>query len=328
MKVTMTERMGLDPDADFFTAGDAEKLVYCASPASPTPARDSGRGDRRRRRPAGEDAPAHRRPRRARRRAADGRGRGEGAHAVPDRGPRRRAAVGRRPVLRRRLAGAPASSATDASRGTPTAARGSRRSARSATWCCSATRSRPASRATDGDDRAPPPATIRTQVPLPLRFPDGYTSLARAFTFDGLADGREHLAFGLGDRAAPRSPRPRTRCRWSGRTASASPATSSAASAATAARSCARRSSGSPTPAATCCTCGRRDAASASTPSSTPTRCRTPGWTPTRPTSRSATREDERATPSPRRCSAPWASTRVALLSNNPDKAGQLDGSG
>jgi GTP cyclohydrolase II len=48
-----------------------------------------------------------------------------------------------------------------------------------------------------------PPATIRTQVPLPLRFPDGYTSLARAFTFDGLADGREHLAFGLGDRAAP-----------------------------------------------------------------------------------------------------------------------------
>jgi GTP cyclohydrolase II len=48
-----------------------------------------------------------------------------------------------------------------------------------------------------------PPATIRTQVPLPLRFPDGYTSLARAFSFDGLADGREHLAFGLGDRAAP-----------------------------------------------------------------------------------------------------------------------------
>jgi GTP cyclohydrolase II len=48
-----------------------------------------------------------------------------------------------------------------------------------------------------------PPATIRTQVPLPLRFPDGYSTLARAHTFDGLADGREHLAFGLGDRAAP-----------------------------------------------------------------------------------------------------------------------------
>ncbi|HET6998744.1 MAG TPA: GTP cyclohydrolase II [Solirubrobacterales bacterium] len=48
-----------------------------------------------------------------------------------------------------------------------------------------------------------PPATIRTQVPVPLRFPDGYTSLARVFSFEGLADGREHVAFGLGDRAAP-----------------------------------------------------------------------------------------------------------------------------
>jgi GTP cyclohydrolase II len=47
-----------------------------------------------------------------------------------------------------------------------------------------------------------PAATIRTQVPLPLRFSDGYTSLARVFSFDGLADGREHVAFGLGDRAA------------------------------------------------------------------------------------------------------------------------------
>ena len=48
-----------------------------------------------------------------------------------------------------------------------------------------------------------PTATIRTQVPLPLRFSDGYTSLARVFSFDGLVDGREHVAFGLGDRAAP-----------------------------------------------------------------------------------------------------------------------------
>jgi GTP cyclohydrolase II len=47
-----------------------------------------------------------------------------------------------------------------------------------------------------------PPATIRTQVPLPLRFADGYATTARVFSFDGLADGREHVAFGLGDRAA------------------------------------------------------------------------------------------------------------------------------
>ncbi|MGS2616788.1 GTP cyclohydrolase II [Micromonospora sp. LZ34] len=46
---------------------------------------------------------------------------------------------------------------------------------------------------------APPPATVRTQVTVPLRFPDGYATAARVFTFDGLADGREHLALGLGD---------------------------------------------------------------------------------------------------------------------------------
>jgi GTP cyclohydrolase II len=49
----------------------------------------------------------------------------------------------------------------------------------------------------------PPTATIRTQVPVPLRFTDGYASLARVFSFDGLVDGLEHVAFGLGDRAAP-----------------------------------------------------------------------------------------------------------------------------
>jgi GTP cyclohydrolase II len=46
-----------------------------------------------------------------------------------------------------------------------------------------------------------PPATVRTQLTIPLRFTDGYATSARVFTFDGLADGREHLALGLGDRA-------------------------------------------------------------------------------------------------------------------------------
>src|ERR687897_2358272 len=52
----------------------------------------------------------------------------------------------------------------------------------------------------------PPPlpcATIRTQVSVPLELADGFTTLARVFSFDGLVDGRENLAFGLGDRAAP-----------------------------------------------------------------------------------------------------------------------------
>jgi GTP cyclohydrolase II len=47
-----------------------------------------------------------------------------------------------------------------------------------------------------------PTATIRTQVELPLRFADGYATQARVFTFDGLVDDREHLAFALGDRTA------------------------------------------------------------------------------------------------------------------------------
>jgi GTP cyclohydrolase II len=44
-----------------------------------------------------------------------------------------------------------------------------------------------------------PVATIRAQVVVPLRFPDGYATTAMVFSFDGLRDGREHLALGLGD---------------------------------------------------------------------------------------------------------------------------------
>ena len=40
----------------------------------------------------------------------------------------------------------------------------------------------------------PPAATIRTQVMLPLRFADGFGTTALVYTFDGLADCREHLA--------------------------------------------------------------------------------------------------------------------------------------
>ena len=44
------------------------------------------------------------------------------------------------------------------------------------------------------------PAAVRTQVDIPLRFGDGFAARARAFTFDGLVDGGEHLAFRLGER--------------------------------------------------------------------------------------------------------------------------------
>ncbi|WP_425581203.1 GTP cyclohydrolase II [Terrabacter carboxydivorans] len=41
---------------------------------------------------------------------------------------------------------------------------------------------------------------------VPVGFADGFATTARVFTFDGLADGREHLALGLGDRAAVPQP--------------------------------------------------------------------------------------------------------------------------
>ena len=48
-----------------------------------------------------------------------------------------------------------------------------------------------------------PNASIRRQVMIPLRFLDGFTTPARVVTFDGLVDGLEHLALGLGPYAEP-----------------------------------------------------------------------------------------------------------------------------
>ncbi|WP_202234059.1 GTP cyclohydrolase II [Actinacidiphila reveromycinica] len=42
-------------------------------------------------------------------------------------------------------------------------------------------------------------AAIRTKVRVPLRFSDGWRTVADVFTFTGLVDGKEHLALGLGD---------------------------------------------------------------------------------------------------------------------------------
>jgi GTP cyclohydrolase II len=62
-----------------------------------------------------------------------------------------------------------------------------------------------------------PEATIRRQVTLPLRFADGYSTVARVVTFDGLVDGLEHVALGLGGYAeespqnAPPPPEPLVR---------------------------------------------------------------------------------------------------------------------
>lgn len=46
-------------------------------------------------------------------------------------------------------------------------------------------------------------ATVRNQVRLPVTLPDGRVATGRLVSFDGLADGREHVAVGLGDRSGP-----------------------------------------------------------------------------------------------------------------------------
>jgi GTP cyclohydrolase II len=45
------------------------------------------------------------------------------------------------------------------------------------------------------------PATVRGQVPLPLRLGDGSQTDAQVVSFDGLRDGREHVAIVLGGHA-------------------------------------------------------------------------------------------------------------------------------
>jgi GTP cyclohydrolase II len=53
-----------------------------------------------------------------------------------------------------------------------------------------------------------PRARIRTCVALPLRFADGYETAARIYSFDGLLDGQEHVALGLGAHACAPGPHP------------------------------------------------------------------------------------------------------------------------
>jgi GTP cyclohydrolase II len=59
-----------------------------------------------------------------------------------------------------------------------------------------------------------PRAAVRTRVTVPLRFPDGYATTAEVHTFDGLVDGQEHVALALGDWAGAPVPlvRPHSEC--------------------------------------------------------------------------------------------------------------------
>lgn len=44
-----------------------------------------------------------------------------------------------------------------------------------------------------------PSASVRTSIVLPMKFHDGYETSADLFTFHGLVDGEEHIALGLGN---------------------------------------------------------------------------------------------------------------------------------
>ncbi|NUR72160.1 MAG: GTP cyclohydrolase II [Hamadaea sp.] len=59
-----------------------------------------------------------------------------------------------------------------------------------------------------------PPAEVRTEVTVPLRFADGYTTMARVFSFAGLVDAREHVALRLGALVPGEAPlvRPHSEC--------------------------------------------------------------------------------------------------------------------
>jgi GTP cyclohydrolase II len=57
-----------------------------------------------------------------------------------------------------------------------------------------------------------PPAAIRRQVTVPLRFPDGYATTASVASFSGLVDGLEHLAIGLGNTTTIPLVRPHSEC--------------------------------------------------------------------------------------------------------------------
>jgi GTP cyclohydrolase II len=55
---------------------------------------------------------------------------------------------------------------------------------------------------------------IRSRVTVPLKFADGYSTTAEVITFDGLVDGKEHLALALGDAFGAEVPlvRPHSEC--------------------------------------------------------------------------------------------------------------------
>ena len=203
MKVTLTERADLDPRAQFFTAGCGDKLVYCATRGWRGHATGWDRWPPFSTAGTGSTCGAvldDLRTRGVRRLMVEG---GGSVHTqFLHGGPRRRAAARRRPVLRRRQP-----RPTLRRRGRFPWDAGNRatlaevrqiddvvllRYALSPRFCPDPSRS---ADATPVRRHRPQPGAPAA----PAR--RGAATTARAFTFDGLLDGREHLALGLGARA-------------------------------------------------------------------------------------------------------------------------------
>jgi GTP cyclohydrolase II len=192
LKVTVTNRAKLDPDARFFTVGSGPKLVYCASDtvdmateqlSSVATVIDGGRPVELRR--ASEDLHA----RGVRRLMVEG---GGEVHPVPHRGAGRRAAAGHRAALRR----APRRDPVRRRRPVPVHRHPARAAGREP-----ADRGRRAAplRALGAvPGVAMTPASIRARVALPIRLGEVET-VAEVVTFDALTDGLEHLAIVLGE---------------------------------------------------------------------------------------------------------------------------------
>ena len=160
-----------------------------------------------------------------------------------------------------------------------------------------------------------PSATIRTQVSVPLRFADGYS----------------HGGSGVQLRGARRRPRAldvRARrlrgFRWCGCTASASPATCSAVNAATAGLSYAKPSSGSPTRWLSAVPAGREGRGIGLYAKLEAYALQDIGLDTYDANLALGHREDERSYVAAAQMLQALGVSRVALLSNNPDKARQL----
>ena len=166
-------------------------------------------------------------------------------------------------------------------------------------------------------------AEIRTSVTVPLRFADGFEATASVSTFRHLVDERGTPAAEL----RREMPRPRGDARRpAGAAAQRVPDRRCLRLGAVRLRSPVARGRGAPLRRGWLhsSTSARRDAASASMPSSTPTRCRTQGLDTYEANAALGRGEDERDYTAAAQMLQASGMPRIRLLTNNPDKVRQL----